>query len=228
MSTLRDIRVLIVEDDPMVREIHRKFIMALEGFTLAGEVGDGAAALEFVKKTEVDLVILDIFMPQMDGIQTLRELRSSRHDLDVIVITAAQGGDIIKEASRLGAFDYQIKPFNFERFKHSLESYRKFFLKLRAAGNSFTQEDIDGVFHMAEDSAPRHIPKGLSAVTLNKVVGHLKNKRDGISSEETAALLGVSRVTARRYLEYLVSTGKAVVEPEYRELGRPINKYRIL
>jgi two-component system, CitB family, response regulator DctR len=217
-----------VEDDPMVREIHRKFIAALEGFTVAGEAVNGREALDILQKKDVDLVILDIFMPEMDGINTLRVLRNSRRDLDVIVITAAQGGDIIKEASRLGAYDYQVKPFNFERFKHSMESYRKFFTKIKAGDDAFSQAEIDGIFHAREEGSLQQMPKGLQRSTLNKIVSYLQEKRDGISSEDAASVLGVSRVTARRYLEYLVSAGKAVVEPEYRELGRPINKYRIL
>jgi two-component system, CitB family, response regulator DctR len=212
----------------MVREIHRKFIAALEGFTVAGEAVNGREALDILQKKDVDLVILDIFMPEMDGINTLRVLRNSRRDLDVIVITAAQGGDIIKEASRLGAYDYQVKPFNFERFKHSMESYRKYFTKIKAGDDAFSQAEIDGIFHAREEGSLQQMPKGLQRSTLNKIITYLQEKRDGISSEDAASVLGVSRVTARRYLEYLVSAGKAVVEPEYRELGRPINKYRIL
>lgn len=222
------IRVLIVDDDPTVREIHRKFVAGMTGFTVVGESAGGLEAQELLKKRNVNLILLDIFMPGLDGLNTLRQLREGRRDLDVIVVSAARSSEIIKEAARLGVFDYQVKPFNFERFKLSLEAYRRFHAKLNVKDGDFSQEEIDRVFHAKEEGTLYRMPKGLQQTTLKKVLLQLQNCRDGLSSEDAASVLGVSRVTARRYLEYLVSAGKAIMEPEYRETGRPVNKYRML
>jgi two-component system, CitB family, response regulator DctR len=222
------IKILIVEDDPMVREIHRKFITALEGFLLVGEAENGKEALEILLNKEVDLIIMDIFMPQLDGIKTLKAIRKTNQDVDVIVISAAQGGGVIKEAARLGAYDYLIKPFNFERFTYSLLAYKRYVETLKKDRSKFTQEEVDGVFQANREARIQHLPKGLHPATLKKITHYLKEAQREMSSDEMATILGVSRVTARRYLEYLVSQGKVVMEPVYKETGRPVNKYRIL
>jgi two-component system, CitB family, response regulator DctR len=228
VTGLTVIKILIVEDDPMVREIHRKFISALEGFLLVGEAGNGKEALEILQSKEVDLIIMDIFMPQMDGIKALKAIRKTNKDVDVIVISAAQGGAVIKEAARLGAYDYLIKPFNYERFTYSLLAYKRYVEALKSNRNKFTQEQVDGVFQASREARIQHLPKGLHPATLKKVTHILRETQKELSSDEMAAILGVSRVTARRYLEYLVSQGKVVMEPVYQETGRPVNKYKIL
>jgi two-component system response regulator DctR len=225
---MANIRILIVEDDPMVRDIHRKFISSLEGFSVAGEAGTGTEALALLEHRKANLLILDIFMPELDGIQTLRAIRKATWDVDIIVITAAQGGEIIKESARLGVFAYLIKPFTFERFAQTLKSYRQYFLKLGTETHTFSQADVDGIFFSGGKNLPRHLPKGLQPATLEKVIYFLRESSEGVSSEELASFLGVSRVTARRYLEYLASAGRAVMEPVYREWGRPVNRYRLL
>ena len=225
------IKVIIVEDDPMVRDIHRRFIASIEGFTVVGEAGTGKAALELLEEKEASLAILDVYMPEMDGIRALRAIRENRRDLDVIMITAAQGGDIIKEASRLGVFAYLIKPFTFERFTHTLESYKRYYYKIEDKQGAFSQDELNGFFLAGDKGPSPDLPKGLHNATLQKTIDFLKdsrNQKEGISASELGAHLGVSRVTARRYLEYLVRAERAVVQPEYQEWGRPVNRYRIL
>jgi len=224
---MENIRILIVEDDPMVRDIHRRFISSLESFSVVGEAGAGTEALALLQHKKVHLLILDIFMPELDGIHTLRAIREAGWDVDIIVITAAQGGEIIKESARLGVFAYLIKPFTFEKFAQTLKFYRLYFQKLGTENHTFSQADLDGIFFSGEKSRPGHLPKGLQLVTLEKVISFLQEKKEGVSSEELASFLGVSRVTARRYLEYLVLAGRAVREPVYREWGRPLNCYRM-
>ncbi|NPV44434.1 MAG: response regulator [Firmicutes bacterium] len=226
---LKSINVLIVEDDPMVMDIHKRFISSIEGFKIAGEAFKGSDALKIMEHKEVDLVILDIFMPELDGIETLKKIRENGDDVDVILITAASEGNIIKEVVRFGAFDYIIKPFKFERFKSALDSYKRVFEKMNCGSCEFSQEDIDNVFiPKSKKSMHNPLPKGLQTATLKNIVGYLKNSRVPLSADEVAGLSGVSRVTARRYLEYLIASGRAVVEPCYREVGRPVNKYRLM
>lgn len=222
-----DIRVLIVEDDPMVAEIHRRFIASLPGFRISGSAHDGRKALQLIENTDFDLVILDIFMPEMDGISTLREIRSKGVGVDVIVVSAAQEIDTINAVIRGGAFDYIVKPYVFERFSSSLETYRRFRERISSGPKARTQAEIDGLYQLHARKSKAPLPKGLNALTLDKVKHLLEERQCPLSAEETASAIGVSRVTARRYLEYLVSSGEAAVERSYGDIGRPSNTYRL-
>ncbi len=225
------IRVIIVEDDPMVRDIHSRFVNSLEGFSIAGIAVNGKEAFSLLQEKAADLVILDVYMPELDGIETLRLIRETGRDLDIIMITAAQGGEIIKEASRLGVFAYLIKPFTFERFAHTLESYRQFYHKIKDNSETFSQEEVDGFFQVSDQVNSGELPKGLHGATFKKTIAFLQassDSREGVSATELGEYLGVSRVTARRYLEYLVSSDRAVVEPSYQQWGRPVNRYRLI
>lgn len=226
---MKCINVLIVEDDPMVMDIHKRFISTVEGFKVVGEANNGSDALIILEEKDIDLVILDIFMPKLDGIETLKKIRESESDVDVILITAAQEGNIIKEVIRFGAFDYIIKPFKFERFKAALDSYKKYLKKISNSSVEFSQEDVDAVLtRKNKEKDFISLPKGLQPFTLKKITNYLKNSEKPLSADEVANLSGVSRVTARRYLEYLVATGRAVIQPQYQEIGRPINNYILI
>ena len=113
-------RILIVEDDPLVLELHRQFVSTMEGFTVAGTATGGSQALEFLENNPVDCLLLDIFMPDFDGLELLKRMRERAVDTDVIIISAANEGDKVKEALRLGAFGYLLKPFRYERLRLSL------------------------------------------------------------------------------------------------------------
>lgn len=223
------VSVLIVEDDPMVMEIHKRFVLSTEGYSISGTVGDGLAAISFLEKNEntVDLVILDIFMPELDGVETLRKIRQTRKNVDVMIVSAAHEAETVRKVLRHGAFDYIVKPFTYERFRKALDSFRVY--HCRAIPDSLSQDDIDSILSMRRDGrrGPR-LPKGLCAAKLDRISGLMKDSAAPLSADETAELAGVSRVTARRYLEYLVSSGMAVVEPCYGEVGRPVNKYKLL
>lgn len=165
----------------------------------------------------------------MDGIETLKRIREKGDDVDIILITAAQEGNIIKEVMRFGAFDYIIKPFTFERVKAALDSYRQLFERINFGTPCFNQKDVDRTFiPKVKNVDKRLLPKGLQHATLHTVVNQIKKNERALSAEEIANLTGISRVTARRYLEYLVSCGRASVEPHYQKVGRPINKYKLL
>ena len=226
---MKPVSVLIVEDDPMVMEIHKRFVLSTEGYSIAGTACDGLQAIRYLedKEAAVDLVILDIFMPELDGIETLRKIRQARKNVDIIMVSAAHESETIKKVIRYGAFDYIVKPFTYERFRRSLDSFRAYHHK--AMSSALSQEEIDSIFSMRREVENRRaLPKGLNSRKLDRIMELMKKKGVPLSADETAELAGVSRVTARRYLEYIVSTGKGVVEPSYREVGRPVNKYKLL
>lgn len=224
-----DIKVLIVEDDPMVSDIHKKFINSIEGFTVHSIATNGMEGIDIIERENINLVILDIFMPVMDGIETMKQIRSKEKDIDIILITAAIEGDIVKQCMRFGAVDYIIKPFKFERLSSSLDNYRKMFQTRVEFPDKYGQSDIDSLFvSKREMNSSSDLPKGLQHSTLEKIIETMSELDTPPSADEVAAICGISRVTARRYLEYLVYYGKAVVEPQYLKIGRPVNKYRYL
>lgn len=224
---LKDISILIVEDDPMVMDIHKRFISSIDGFRVAGAAGNGSDAIKMLDRLDIDLIILDIYMPEIDGIEVLKKARQKGKDLDIILITAAQEVNTVKEVVRYGAFDYIIKPFKYERFKKALVSYREHYYAMNSVADRVSQKDIDNMFEQRRIDSKQCLPKGIQPETLSMVIDILKNSGDSLSAEQMARMTSVSRVTARRYLEYLVSTGRACVEPCYRDIGRPINKYRL-
>ncbi|WP_338825794.1 Transcriptional regulatory protein DcuR [Moorella thermoacetica] len=220
--------IFIVEDDPMVLEIHRRFIESLPGFRVLGTAQDGQSALKEVQNTRAQLVILDIFMPEVDGITLLRKFRQLIIPVDVIVVTAAQETDKVQEALRLGAVDYLIKPFRFERLREALERYRCRCQQLtQLKAKALKQEDLDQLLEIGSKFHKIDPPKGLQPRTLDLIIQVLKRTfPSALSAHQLAKITGISRVTARRYLEYLLSLGFVAVQCEYGSVGRPLNRYR--
>lgn len=221
--------VLVVEDDPMVADIQQSFINSVEGFRVVGMVGNGLKALEFLKRRPVRLVILDIFMPRLDGIGTLEKIRESGSNVDVIIISASRDKTMVNKTIQAGAFDYIVKPFAFDRIKAALEAFRQMIHSLAEGPNQVDQQDIDNFLQARNrKNVKSSLPKGLNPDVLKKMEDLLHQAEGPLSSVETAESLGVSRITARRYLEYLVASRKAIMEREFQDIGRPVNKYSLI
>lgn len=228
------ITVLLVEDDPMVREVNRQFIERVEGFSVVGMAGNGKEGLVKIKDIQPDLVFMDIFMPEQDGIETLRQIRQMNIKADVISVTAANDIQTIHQILHLGVFDYIMKPFTFERMQQTLVNYRHFKTKLVEA-NHVTQQELDEMIHQhrQEETAQPLIhtnldlPKGFNKATLEKVMYFLKQSKNGASADDVAMGIGVARVTARRYLDFMEKRQLIQVDIQYGSVGRPINQYFI-
>jgi two-component system response regulator DctR len=218
------IKVLIVEDDPMVMEVNIGFLEKLPLFKLCGTAVNGTDAIKKVQKLRPNLILLDMFLPDQSGLEVLKSIRDQQLPIDVIMITAARDADTIREVFRLGAVDYLVKPFRYDRFKSALEAYQKMWNKLKGS-SSLKQEDIDDIKQM--NVIEEHLPKGLSESTLRQVLLVLIEQSDPVTAENLASYLGMARVTVRRYLEYLVQTGKIKVQMEYGTVGRPSHHYYI-
>lgn len=221
------IKVLIVEDDPMVAYLNEKYVKFFPEFEIIGKVANGEEALKVLKNKKCDLVILDVYMPKMDGLEVLRQIRREFIKVDVIFITAAKEHEVIDRALKLGAIDYLVKPFEFERLKESLKNYLARREVMRNKG-IINQKDID--FLTKVDISIKHsLPKGLQERTLKKIMDVLKNNKSSyLSADEVAELAGISRVTVRRYLEYQESVGVLECETKYGTVGRPSYVYKIL
>lgn len=224
-------RVVLVEDDPMVQEVNQQFIERVEGFQIIGIASSGDEGVHMVKELKPDLMILDIFMPVQDGIETLTQIRKQQLSVDVIVISAANDMRTIDRMLQNGAVDYIIKPFKFDRVKQALEHYRSMKDTLQSE-HAATQSELDRVLYGFQQSpfslkaapAVQDLPKGLQALTLKQILQFLDNQLNPLSAEEVAEGVGIARVTARRYLDYLEKSGQVRLDLQYG-VGRPVNKY---
>lgn len=222
------IKVLIVEDDPMVAQINKNYVESIEEFKVVDIAFDGETALKKIKHTKIDLLILDVYMPKLDGVSLLKKLRNEGNMVDVIMVTAAQDTEKLKELLNLGAIDYLIKPFAYERFKDALE---RFLLKyeLMQMKNKINQEDIDRITKINTSSIYNELPKGLNRRTLKRVRDFLKeNNSKYYTAEEVSTAISLSRVTLRKYLEYMESIGQLKSKNDYGTRGRPSNKYKYI
>lgn len=217
------IGVLIVDDDYMVARIHEGFVSRCEGFEVVGVVHDPAAALEAAKRMQPDLVLLDVFLPGASGLDILAGMREAAPDMDVIVVTAAREAETVKKAVRGGAVQYLMKPFTFTDLRERLQHYRQTHRAL-AEGKVPEQTEVDRLFAAPRTTAAT-LPKGLSAETLQLVGQVLAEAGGDLSAAEAAERAGISRVSARRYLEHLTETGRAEVRLRYGEVGRPERRY---
>jgi two-component system response regulator DctR len=222
---MREFRVLIVEDDPMVADINKKFTEAVPGFAVAGIARNGRDALLLLEKEKPDLLILDVYMPEVDGVSVLSMLRKSEIPVDVIMVTAAGDTDTVARIMRQGVIDYIVKPFKFERYRAALESYLDFRKKL-SHKSTLNQADLDAMLSVKTESQ-QDTPKNFHVQTMNSIVDFMLAQAEALSADEVAAGTGVSRVTARRYLEYLVTQGRSQMLLDYVAVGRPIHRFKL-
>jgi response regulator of citrate/malate metabolism len=218
------IEVLIVDDDFMVARIHTGFVERTPGFTVTGVAHSGAQALAEAERLQPDLVLLDVYLPDVSGLDLLSALREAAPEVDVLVISAAREAETVRRALRGGIVHYLMKPFSYDDLRVRREHYRQAYAGI--TGEQADQADVDRLFGVA--GADKRLPKGFSAETLKLVEDTLRNVPGGaadLSAAEAAALLGISRVSARRYLEHLNETGKAEVTLRYGEVGRPERRY---
>ncbi|MGA8256973.1 MAG: response regulator, partial [Nocardioides sp.] len=219
------IRVLIVDDDFMVARIHARFVEQVDGFEVAGTAHTGADALRLVDEANPDLVLLDVHLPDISGLEVLDALRRDGKHTAVIMVTAERGADAVRAALHGGAMQYLVKPFEHADLAERLTSVATS-LGVLASGPA-DQAAIDRAFGGApRGSTGAMLPKGLSQETANLVLAAIR-ERSEVSASEAGALLGLSRVTARRYLEHFVASGVAEVRLQYGSAGRPQRHYHL-
>ncbi|SHE75969.1 response regulator [Clostridium fallax] len=226
------ITVFIIEDDPMVRDINRKFVERIEGFKVIGSVGDIGEAKEYLKDNVPNLVLMDVFLPSGLGVDLLKWMRKKEVESDVIFITAEKNKTSINEAFRYGAVDYLVKPFTFNRLKEAFLKYKERFVLFNIDGE-IKQKSIDE--HILQiktneknDRRSTSLTKGLNENTYNQIWDYIKNNNGiKLTADQVADEVGVARVTARRYLEFMFKENKLEINQEYGKIGRPTNYYKI-
>ena len=223
---MSDVRVLVVEDDELAAEAHAGYVRRTSGFEVVGVARTAKEAARLLGSTPVDLVLLDMNLPDGHGLGLLQSLRSEGFLCDVIAVTAARDVEVVKRAVSQGVVLYLLKPFTYAGFRTKLDQYADYRARLTESESAVGQDDVDRMLGTLRTTPqPTAVPKGMSVDTLREVTVAL---RDGVgrSASELAATIGTSRVTARRYLEYLA--GEDVVERtvRYGGSGRPEVEYR--
>ncbi len=225
------VRVLVVEDEALAAEAHAAYVGRVPGFALAGvarSVREAVRALDAAREagTPVDLVLLDMNLPDGHGLGLLNGLRAAGHLCDVIAVTAARDTRVVRQAVVQGVVLYLLKPFTFATFRAKLEQYAEYRARLEAAPDEVVQDEVDQLLGSLRPTGSAPLPKGMSPETLRAVTAALRDADDELSASEVAALVGASRVTARRYLEHLADQGLAARGVRYGPSGgRPEVSY---
>jgi response regulator of citrate/malate metabolism len=216
------IGVLVVDDDFMVAGIHARFVEKTEGFSVVGTARTGEEALRLVDELSPDLILLDVHLPDMSGLDVLQRLRASGNVAGVLMVTADRDADVVRSALHGGAMQYLVKPFEYPDLAARLVRVRDTLALLEHGAAD--QEAIDRAFGTAP-AAEQSLPKGLSQETAELVNAALEDAGE-LSATECGERVGISRVSARRYLEYFVDEGRVAVRLNYGSAGRPERRYR--
>lgn len=219
---------MIVEDDPMVLDINQKFISKLIYCQVVATASSIKEAEAHIRNKNIDLVLLDVFLPDGKGIDYLKWLRREELDTDVILITADKSAKSVEDAFRFGAVDYLVKPFKFERLQEVLAAYLE--KKQLTEMMELNQSQIDQMKQLQKEASADQLEDADSAInmTYQKIITFIKESDvDGITAQDVAKYLGVSRVTARRYLELMEKSKVLKLEQVYGGIGRPKNVYQL-
>lgn len=220
--------VLVAEDDFRVADIHCQYLQGLNGVNFVKRTATAQETLNEVKAWQPDLVLLDVYLPDNLGVNMMEALKKECPKLQVILITAATDIEILRKAYHFGAVDYLVKPIALGRLAEAVEKAEKNKKILQSKGE-ITQQLVDELFHSKPKTGKEagELPKGIDQLTLDKVKSLLKQQKEGITAEALGKLLGASRTTSRRYLEYLISVNEAHAELVYGIVGRPERKYQL-
>lgn len=221
------IGVLVVEDEPVAADAHRAYVERVPGFVVSGVALDGAGAIRRLRdpSSAVDLVLLDMHLPDLHGLDVVRAMRTAGHRADVIAVTSARDLEVVRAAVSQGVVQYLLKPFTFAALRDKLERYAAYRLQL-AGDVASGQHEVDRVLATLRGNDSSSLPKGMSPESLDAVVAVLRPSAEGLSATEVAAVLGASRVTARRYLEHLADSRLVIRRSRYGGAGRPEVEYR--
>jgi response regulator of citrate/malate metabolism len=224
---MSDIGVLVVEDEPVAAEAHRVYVERVPGFVVCGMAYDGAGAIRILgdPSSPVDLVLLDMHLPDLHGLNVVRAMRTAGNRADVIAVTSARDLEVVRAAVSQGVVQYLLKPFTFAALRDKLARYAAYRAQL-AGDVASGQHEVDRVLATLRGHDPNSLPKGMSPDSLDAVVAVLRTCQEALSATEVAAVLGASRVTARRYLEHLADCGLVVRRSRYGGTGRPEVEYR--
>jgi response regulator of citrate/malate metabolism len=229
------IDVLVADDDFHVAKIHTAYVERVPGFTVLGRAHSAAETLAAVSELRPDLVLLDIYLPDDNGLNVIRRVldRAATDEApppDFIVISSARDVGSVRTAMQLGAVHYLVKPFGFATLRDRLTAYQELRERLTTLDDHADQADVDALYGLLRGPAalPSSLPKGHSAPTLERVRDAVRSAQGDVSAAEVAELVGISRPTAQRYLAYLAKHGVVHLRLRYGVTGRPEHRYGII
>ncbi|MCM3714596.1 response regulator [Alkalihalobacillus oceani] len=221
------IKIVAVEDDPLVAKFHRKYVEKVEGFSWLGSASTIEEGEQLVKKPEVDLVLLDIYIHDQNGLDLLKKIRAQNVNVDVILITSANDQQSVQTGYRYGVVDYLIKPFTFERFQEALLHYKD---EMAVSSAHFRQEEVDRFFYPRQPGQPKSsyvLPKGITKETCIRILQAMAAQEGWKSATELSDMIGVSHVSLRKYLRYFEQQNWIQKDVVYHSFGRPLQQYRL-
>jgi two-component system CitB family response regulator len=221
---MNDIRTVIIEDDFKVAEINKCFTEQVEGFEVISLSRSAAEALSYLESNTADLLILDMYLPDMNGTELLKEVRKKEYPVDIIAITAAHDSRTIESSLRYGVFDFIIKPFIFGRYRDSLLKYRNYRESLENRAE-YNQQKLNELTSYMGSSSEEALPKGITRYTLDRIRSVVVSLHHDFTLEEVLGRVSFSRITARRYLEFLCESGVIYKSFKYQKVGRPVVVY---
>ncbi len=227
----RKLKVLIAESDPLLQKLYAEVINGDPSFALLEKAGTGSRMFEVMRSAAADLVLLDLYLKDFSAFDGIEALRKEFPRADYIVVSSADDPELVRRAICAGVFEFLVKPFSFDRLRAALKNYQIYHRSLTGRTSPWQQEDIDALVAMKTRDPSwannRAIPKGLQLKCLNDVESFLKENSGTFSAQEVGERLGISRSTARRYLEFLTLNERVVIEYAYRRVGRPEKRYRM-
>ena len=222
---MESFRVMIVEDDFRVADINKSVTEDVDGYKVVKIAKTASEALSFIENELPDLIIVDIYLPDLNGMELIKKIRNYEYPVDFILITAAHDASTIENSMRYGVFDYIIKPFAFSRFKEALENYKKYRLTISNSGE-YDQDKINRIIsHNSAASGSAEMPKGITMFTLEKIEEAVSSCFTSFTIEEVIQKMKLSKITVRRYLEYMSESGLLIKTYEHKKAGRPVIIY---
>ncbi|EQB34906.1 MULTISPECIES: response regulator [Virgibacillus] len=220
------INVAIAEDDFRVAQIHEGYLEKEQDMQIVGKAMNATETMDLLKDKRIDLILLDVYMPDQLGTELLHQIRYHHPGVDIIIITAARDKAFLEKSLGYGVFQYLIKPVDLQLFSKTMEQYKKQKQVLNTAAE-VNQDILNQVFgkRITDSNETNNLPLGIDALTLEKVKTLIHQTSEGLTSEKVGEKMGASRTTARRYLEYLVGTGDLKAESVYGIVGRPERRY---
>lgn len=214
------IKTIIVEDDLMVQDINKNILLSVEGFCLKASFCEVSSAISYLLNNEIDLILLDLTLPNTDGIELIRKIKSEFNKIDIIVISTRNDSLSLQKSLNLGVIDYILKPFKQNRLESSLNQYK---LRKELLLSEINQENIDKALYKQIDD----LPKGIDKNSLALIKENIKNFSTWFNVNELENLVGISKISLRKYLNYLEQTNYLSSKLEYKAKGRPQIYYKI-
>lgn len=222
------IKVLIVDDDQIIINVITAFFKKIDGYNIVKVCNNGAAALDYLEDNKVDLILVDVIMPGMNGLTLVKKIRENLNYADIIFITAMNNTEVVKNALKYGALDYIIKPFGFDRFLCAMQNYKVRFIQLSKT-RSVNQYEIDNIINKSNDSTFRSLlPKGINQITLNNILEVLETITEEFTIEDLLKKIDMSKVSLRNYLRFLIQEGIIKTEIQRGSVGRPQYLYKMI